>query len=347
MAETTIATGATLARKAYDEKLFRDSVKETFFGPKMMSQSGAAPVYVQTDLEKGKGETIVFGLRSRLTGAGVTGESTLEGNEEDLATYSLTVTLDQYRHAVRDNGALSRKRPAFDLEAESKMALQDWGAEKIDQLIFDGLGIGTGASVDPTKVFYRDSSGDTAAGSAATAKAALNATNSKLHPNFISAIKTWAKNGGGRTYVPIRPIKIDGKDYYVLLVHNDCLFDLKTNSTYQQFLREAEVRGKENPLFTGAVAIIDGVVIHEHENCAIATDGGGASVAWGKGIFMGQQAVCWAWGQRPKMVEETFDYGNKHGKAWGIISGVAKSKFNSLDYGSVGVWLSRTNVSGL
>jgi len=346
MSKTEVATGATLAKQVYDETLFRDSVKETFFGAQMMSGKGDKPVYVKSDLEKGKGETLVFGLRMRATGAGVTGDATLEGNEEKLNLYSLTSTLQQYRHAVRDEGALSRQRPAFDLEDEMVQAIKDWGTEKLDQLCFDALGIGSGATSDPTKVFYTTSAG-LLAGSAATAKAALTAADSKISPAMVMGVKAWAKTGGGRAYVPIRGVKIDSKELYLITTHPDSLFDLKTNSTYQQFIRDAEVRGPTNPLFTGAVAIIDGTVIHENEKCAVATDGGGASVPWVKASFFGQQALCWGWGKRPKLIERDFDYGDELGKAWAVICSAKRSAFNSLDYGSVGLWMARSNIAGL
>lgn len=346
MGKSSFATGNALTRKVYSEKLFRDTVKELFW-QRLMSNDGSSAVHVKSDLEAGKGDAVTYGIRMRITGPGVTEGETLEGNEESLTTYSYTLTLNQYRNAVRDDGAMSRKRVAFDLDDESRTALLDWGSEKIDQLLFDAAEIGSGADSNPTKVFYNDSSGDPAAGSAATAKAGLHATNSKLDPTLVRTLKAWAKTGGGRTYVPLRPIKYKGQNFYYMVVHPDCLYDFKENSTYAQYLREAEVRGQENPLFTGAVAVIDGVIIFEHENCATATDGGGGSVAWAKCMFGGAQSLCWGWGRRPKYIEDDFDYGNEHGKAWDIIAAPGKPQFNSLDYGSLGVWLSRTDVSGL
>jgi N4-gp56 family major capsid protein len=236
----------------------------------------------------------------------------------------------------------------FSISDESRVAIKDWMSEKIDQLQFDALGIGAGATVDPSKIFYKTGASTfLATGTAATAKAAMNATNSLLTLNFISFIKAWAKTGGNRQYIPIRPVKVDGKEYYILLVHPDALFDLKASDAYQQAQREAQERGKTNPLFTGASAVWDGVVIHEHENCAVATDGGGSTVPWTKAVFMGAQSRVWAWGKRPEVIQETFDYGNEQGYGIDMIAGVAKSKFNSLDYGSVGVYLARTNVSGV
>jgi hypothetical protein len=47
------------------------------------------------------------------------------------------------------------------------------------------------------------------------------------------------------------------------------------------------------------------------------------------------------------MVQEVFDYQNEHGYAWNMIAAAGKPQFNSLDYGSIGVYLARTNISGV
>lgn len=343
MGKTAFATNNALTKKVYEEKLFRDSVKESYFS-KFMGNTASAMVQTKTQLEKGKGDQIYFGIRMRLTGAGVTSGTQLEGNEERLTTYSASVSLERYRHAVRDDGALTRQRAVFDIDTESEQSIRDWGAEKIDSLCF------TAALANPTKIFYRDGTAGaiTATGTASTAKTALSATHSKLNTTLISALKAWAKTGGARSYVPIRPIKIKGREYYVLLTHPDSMYDLKIDSTFAQAMREAQDRGPENPLFEGATAIWDGVVIHEHENCTTGTDAGASSnVAWNKGLFLGAQSLCFAWGERPEVIQEEFDYKEEHGYAWAMTCGVVKPTFNSLDYGSVQVYLARTNISGL
>ncbi len=348
MAKTTFTTSNALTKKLFDEQLFRDVRKATFWD-KFTSTNSNSIIHEKTQLEKSSGDKITIGLRMRLAGVGVTSGQTLEGNEEALSTYDMNISLERYRHAVRDKGELDRKRAVFSIDEESKAALKDWGAEKIDQLAFDALGIGSGSSVDPTKIFYiNDSSGaKLATATAATAKAAIGATNSKLSLELISFIKTNARTGGGRNYIPLRPITIKGKDHYVLLVHPDALYDLKSSSAWLQANREARERSDENPIFTGAVGMYDGVVIHEHENCAIATDGGGGgNVPWTKAVLMGAQSLVWAWGKKPETKQKEFDYDEEHGYSWAMTCGVAKSKFNSIDYGSVGIYLARTNVSG-
>lgn len=347
MAKTSFSTSDALTKKAWEEKLFRDSVKESYFS-KFVSSGADTIVTEKTALSKEKGDELTVGLRLKLSGAGVTEGQPLEGNEEKLASYSMKITLKQYRHAVRDDGAMSRKRAMFDISSESEASLRDWMSEKVDQLHFDELGVGAGATANPSKIFYKTGASTfLSTGTAATAKSALVAADSKLTLNFISFLKTWALTGGNRSYIPLRPIKVEGKPYLALLTHPDAVFDLRTTSEFQQAMREAEVRGKENPLFTGAFAIWDGVVVHTHENCAIAADAGsGSNVPWVKSALLGAQALCWAWGKRPEVVQKTFDYDNEEGYAIGMIAGVKKSLFNSLDYGSLGVYLARTNVAG-
>ena len=338
MGKTTFTTDDALTKKLWEEQLFRDSLKESYFS-RFMGKGADNIVQVKDALTKSKGDKITFGIRMRLTGAGVTEGMALEGAEESLTTYNDSVTLHQYRHAVRDNGALDRQRAMFSIDDESTAALRGWGAEKIDKLNFDAI------LDSPTIIFYKTSSGSTSTSTAATAKAALTAADGKITPAMVSYIKAYAKTGGGRTYVPLRPVRVDGKDYYILLVHPDAMYDWKTDPTYIQTVREAEVRGPTNPIFAGSVAVWDGVVIHEHENCTIADDGGSGAIPWTKGVFMGQQALVWAWGKREEVIQKNFDYENEHGYAWGIIAGVTKPTFNSLDYGSLGVYLARTDIA--
>jgi N4-gp56 family major capsid protein len=341
MALTTFDTNNALTKKVWEEKLFRETLPETYFN-RFMGEGADNVVHVKTDLQKDQGDKITYGLIARLLGAGVQGDTQLKGNEESLATYDDTVILDQYRHAVASRGRMSRRRPAFSIPDEARTALKQWGAEKIDKLCFNAL------TATPSFVAYKDG----AAGAfsktttAATAKAALSAANSKLTLGFFGYLRTLARTGNDRQFTPIRPIKIKGREWYVLLCHEDVLFDIKQDTNFQQAQRECQERADDHPLFVGATAVYDQVVVHAHEFMPKASDGGGGSIDWAQCVLMGAQALCWAWGMRPQMDQETDDYGNQLGWAWSIISGVKKPVFNSIDYGSIGVYLARTKVSG-
>ena len=140
-------------------------------------------------------------------------------------------------------------------------------------------------------------------------------------------------------------MKVKGKSYYVLLVHPDVVYDLKQDSAIVNAWQYAQERGSDNPLFRDAEVMWDGVLVHSHENIPIAADGGGAAVKWSKGVLMGAQSLIWAWGERGEIVQETFDYKNEHGYAWSMIAKTKKPVFNSIDYGSLGVYFARSGIS--
>ncbi len=329
MAKTQVSSSDALTKKLWEEKLFRDTVKESYFS-RFFGSGVDSLVQVKTDLTKSKGDVINFGILMRLSGNGVTDNEILRGNEERLVTHDASVQLHLYRHAVRDAGAIDRQRAVYDMDESARSSLLNWGAEKIDQLCFDAI------TSSPTKIVY---------GGSATSTATIT-TSDKLTPALISKVKTIAKTGANRSFTPLRPVKVKGKSYFILLVHPDVMYDLKNDSTFAQALREAQIRGDDNPLFSGATAIWDGVVIHEHENIPIVTNwGSGSNVPGAKCVFMGAQSLVWAWGKRPYVTEELIDYENEHGYAWNMIAGVTKPVFNSKDYGSIGVYVARTQIS--
>ena len=343
MAKTGFATDNALSKKTWEEKLFRDMVKESFF----MGMSGTSSnslMQIQNQLEKDKGDKITFGIRMRLTGDGVEEGQMLEGNEEALSTFDSSLLLKQYRHAVRDKGAMDRQRAMFSIDEEARTALQDWGTEKIDKVAYNAL------IASPTKIAYRDG-GATGAfavtGVAATAKTALSSTY-KLNVSFLTALVTYAKTGGNRSFVPIRPVMYKGKKYWILLVHDDHGYDIKQDTTLMNAWTYAKERGDDNPLFQDAITVWNGLIVKTYESSTIGLDAGsGGTVPWGKCVLMGAQSLLWAWGKRPAIVQKKFDYDNEDGYAWGFLGNAAKPVFNSQDYGSIGVYLPRTKISDL
>jgi len=342
MSTTSFASGNALTVKhwmAKSEQLFRDAAKESYFLPRFGSAGKNSIVYEKKELMSKKGDKITFGIRMRLSGNGVGPGQTLEGNEESLTTHDYSVTMTRRRHAVRVENGLSEQRIQMDQLEEARLALVDWMAEYIDETLFTALR-GT-----PTTVWYNNNGTPTKA-TAAAAKAAITAAEDKLTPKLISALRAWAVTGGNRSQTPLRPIMVDGRKTFVLLIHPDVAFDLKNDSTYAQAKREADDRGKKNPLFTGALGVWDNVVIHEHENVYIATDAGGsADQPYAECFLLGAQSLCWAWGKRERMVEEDFDYEEETGIATRLNYAVGKPQFNSKDYGSIGVFVGRTQIS--
>lgn len=323
-------------KKLYDEKIFRETQKMTFFD-KFKSKDGSSIIHQKDQLSKDKGDTIYFYLASKLDDKQVfTQGQTITGNEQKLTSYRDSVTLAESSLAVAFEGGLSEHRPVFSIDDESQRMLKEAGASLSDQQIFDALSTGT-----PSKIFKL---ADTPTTTTATV-ASLTATD-MLTPKKVSFLKTGALTGYARSQEPLKPVMVDGKPHLVMIVHPDALYDLKTNPDYVQFMREAEVRGKENPLFTGSVAVIDGVIIHESERIDIGLTGGSSgNVPYAWGWLLGKQAIIEANGKREEIVMETRNYKKITGYCWSIIRGLKRTTFNSKDWSAVKLLMARTRVS--
>lgn len=330
MAITGFTTSDAAKKKLWMEKLYRETLKETFLT--QMGMMGEGEEYIiesKTNLEKQKGDEIDFFLIPKLSGSGVTDGETLEGKEEQLNEYNYSVVLSRYRHAVRHD-YMSDKRVFFSITDEGARALRIWGTEKIEQLVVDAI------VAAPTRTMYSaDGSTMLTTTTFATAKSALT-TSSLVTPKQIQFAKAWAATGGNRTQNPLRPVRIKGKMYYVLMIHPYVGYDLKNDATYAQAQREAQARGNDNPIFTGALGVWDNVIVVESEYIPLASDAGaGANVNWANCQLLGAQAGVVAWGDRPDIVSKDFDYQEETGQAYRMTMKAAKAKFNSKDWASI------------
>lgn len=350
---SNIGATDTLSRQLYEEQLFSEQVAGSLVGrmmgevifdadnPSLMETSIDSVIQMKTNLEKGKGGQLLFQLLKNSFNQGVTGNTTLEGNEEDLTVFTHNLTLEQYRHAVK-YFRLSDQRATSNLPEAARTVIKNWGVEKLDKLAIDGW------TASPTDIFYTEGNEFKRTATAATAANALTADD-KITIELIQQLNAFADTGGDTAQTNpqriIRPATIPGESgkMRVLITHPDSVLDLKRDPEYQEFVKDARERGRTNPFFTGAVAIIDNVVIFPHRFVPVLTNT--TNINYSKSVFCGAQSLLQAFGVRPELDEETFDYKNKIGTAWHMIAKAEKAVFNSIDYGSYGVYIANSGVS--
>ena len=311
---------ANLVREAWAKKLWADAQDEQFFVKHgFIGESDNSIIVKKLDLKKDKGDTIHIGLSYKLSGSGVAADGTLEGYEEEINSYAMSVSLNQIRNAVRLNGQLAEQKACYDMRSDAKEKLKIWLAEYLDELMFETLATSPSAN----RVVYCSASHSTVG--------TMDA-NDKLTTSYISLAKRVAKLASPR----VRPIRVNGKEHYVMVVHPYCMRDLRSDEDWLDAQQFANVRGNDNPIFSGAEGMWDGVIIYEHENVFRDTDGSG-SAAIARNLLLGAGAGVWAIGKEPFWREKEFDYANQVGFATGLIHGFAKSVFNGLDYGLITV----------
>jgi len=320
MANTTVP--ATLVKKYWAKDCWESGLHQSYF-EKFTGTGSNSIIQLKEELKKEKGDTINIPLLMPLTGNGITGDSTLEGNEEAMIYRDFNVSINQLRNAVRLAGRFEEQKTQLDMRSDAKRTLAAWLAKKIDLMIFSAL------STTPTsdRVLYAGT---------ATSDNTITASDT-----FTAAMIGKAKRlAMANEDTMIKPITIDGADHYVMIVDQYQARDLMNDTNFRDAQKYANIRGKENPIFSGALGMYDGVVIHEHNRVVRANNSGSIPVS--HALFLGQQAGVMAIGGDLRWEEEEFDYKNQVGFSIGRIFGVAKSQFkydgtNNTDFGVINV----------
>ena len=346
MATTSYGVNAPEAVKLWSRKLMREVLKETW-ASRFMGKDSNSVIQIKDETSKSAGDRVRTILRMQLTGDGVSGDSTLEGNEEALVTYTDDLLIDQLRHAVRSAGKMSEQRIPFSVREEARLGLQDWWADRLDTWFMNQ--IAGNSSVTDLKLTGHNSA--TAPSSDHwilannhSTEASLTATSAAQFD--LSLIDKAALKA--RTLTPkIRPVRT-GKagQVYVMFITPEQHYDLRRNTNTLQWgdIQKAAMQGGQisgNPIFTGALGMYNGVVLHEAYRLPIITSSGGSKI--GRAVLCGAQAACMAFGRetpganRMSWVEELFDYQNQLGVSAGLIAGMKKTRFNSKDFATVTV----------
>src|SRR3990167_8153126 len=136
---TTVTELDSAIPELWTPGLRADAERMTFWGPNFEGQEGSGkPIIRRDDFTKSPGDTIHVQVFRPPARAGVTGNTTLSGTEEQLALGQFDLTADWVRHAVAFNKRATR-RAVFDAARVSERALAKWMAKTIDDDMFERL----------------------------------------------------------------------------------------------------------------------------------------------------------------------------------------------------------------
>lgn len=341
------------------------------FVNKFMGSGSNAMVQHITELKKSeKGARAVITLLADLEGDGISGDRTLEGNEEVMKSYDQVIRIDQLRHANRHEGKMADQKSIVDFRNESKDKLAYWLADRIDQLAFLTLsgvsyamrnnGVARVGSDLPFLEFAPDVSAPTS-----LRKYRWNNTTKVLTVNGATSAVTATDYPSWELFVQLKANAKDqylrgikgpgGEEVFHAFLTPQAMARLKLDPTYMLNVRSAQKRSESNPLFTGSSVEIDGIVFHEFRHvyntaAAVAPNKWGASgdVEGCQILFCGAQALAMADIGAPSWEEKGFDYENQQGISIGKILGFLKPKFTSIyaggtvqDFGVISVYVAQ------
>jgi len=376
MAGTGFGPNDPLAVKTWSKATLAEALQATKVAMFMGSDAGAL-VHVKDEMTKMAGASVTFGLRTQLKAAGVAGDSDLQNNEEALVYRNDTLNINQLRNAVRVVGAMSQQFVPFDIRSEGKSGLADWWADRLDTGFLNQI-CGNTSLITTLPSDYLKYCGM----NAPTAQVGLGTTNiMSVFPPTITAesgltaagtnsancmslpLISQAKVKAMTARLPIRPIRVGSMDLYVAFLHPFQVYSLKVNTSTNSWIQiqQSAMQGgviTNNPIFTGAIGLHDGVLLHESArvpwgNTSTGRVGtnlgppGNGTTNVARGALCGAQACMVAFGREAgwpyqmKWVEDLFDYENQLGVAASMVYGAKKTVFKDssgsdpIDFGVV------------
>lgn len=353
MAVTTVVSANQVSQ--WKRKFFEEYVRESLFAPYMGTDENSIIQLVE-DLTQKAGKTINVPLVTKLTNAGVSGDNTLEGNEEALGNYNHAINIEQLRNGVVV-GKMEQQHTVIDLLDAARTMLKLWIMDDLrDDVIqalmaptTDGVTAYASCSEDtkdawvaaqnPATGNHRVIFGAVASNYSASDHSAsllnVDSSTDKLLFDLVQFGKRMAK----KVDPHIRPVKTKkGREFYVMFCESFSFRDLKVDT--ETIHQNAGARGDDNPLFQDPDLMLDGVICREVPEIPVISGVGNGSIDVGPNFLCGAQALGLAWGQRSEFATDTFDYGNRKGVAVSEVRGVEKLTYNSSQHGVLTIYTS-------
>lgn len=342
MALTTVQTANVV--KQWDADFYREYIRDNRFA-RYQGTDVNSIVQLKEDLTKKPGDALTISLVAALSGAGVTGNGLLEGNEEAVLNYGHQVPIQAYRNAVAITDWEAQKT-AMGLRSAAKPLLKEWAMQLNRDHVLNALGSVRGAdglivnyatasetqrdgwlTANNDRIIFGSALANTVAGdhSASLAEVAAAMT---LSADLVSLYKRRAKLADPI----IRPVRVNGdEEWYVLFVGSAAYRDLKANM--KTIHSEARERGKSNPLFTDGDIMYDGVIVREIPEIASLGAVGDSGAIVSPVYLCGAQALAHVVGKRWASSTEDRDYGFVHGTAISGFFGTQKLFYNGKQHG--------------
>jgi N4-gp56 family major capsid protein len=343
--ETIVNAGLTITK--WRKNYFREYVRSSRFAP-YMGKGLNNIIVTMHELEESAGKTIIVPFVGKLTGSGVSGSQVLEGNEEDLGSGNMPVTIDWRRNAVIVPKSEQYKTD-IDLLDAAKPALKEWEAVLLRADIIREMGAITINNTGLTTVRYSDATeaekdtwlalnsdrvlfgkdvSNNSANDHSASLANIDTTNDKANYDWVLKMKRLAR---AAKITPYESDQDAGQEYFVLFVGTRAFRDLEADSTIRDIDKSTRERGiGKNPLFQGGDLLVRGVIIREEPEISVLAGVGASSSDVEPAYMAGAGAIAIAWGQMPRSKTRLTDYDFRKGVGIEELLGVKKIHQNGV-----------------
>jgi len=337
---TGASSDAILTRSAWSDELHFLVQNKLFFnqhgfiGPDKGGEDGLEdsvawyPIVQKDELGGNGGDTVTIGLLRQLsTSLFATGNTALDAttNIQKMNFDGFKVYVELARTGTGWSGKQTVQNNRFHTKSNAARVLANVYAQYMDDSVFNALynkysahiitEFSAASSTAHPNLFY---------GGDATSEEELEAGD-VFNTAVLERMGTWAEENN------INPIMMEnGESGYCAIIHPRQLHTLRADDRWHNAQSEAGPRSMDNPIFSRATGIYNGIAIHTSNK--VTTGSGANSASVRRAIFLGAHSVARAVTQLPELIPQDFtDFGRKHEWAIDAVFGDARADWDHDD----------------
>lgn len=359
MATTSYPVNDAMAVKLWSRVLDHEALKYTAIAP-LIGDDENSIIHMQDALSKGPGDAITYAIVMQLAQAGFSENQLAEGNGEALTTYSDQLVINELMAVagVKSRRTIDQQRVPWDLRNTAKGRLGDWYAKRYSVSFFNQV-CGYTVQADTR---YTGLNAVTAPSSTRIIRQSGRASDDLLvvGDTFTLDLIDKAKEMAITATPQIRPVNFKGRadrgngrsdfnntleDMYAVYLHPYQVTAMRRNTSTGSWMDFSKVaytgRGKDNPIFSGAIGIYNGCILRSAIDVTTGVSATGTDVSTARrAVLLGGQAAMMGFGRDngPNKItwnEELFDHKRRLEISALTIHGLKKTRYNSVDYGTV------------
>lgn len=351
MATQTFGVNDAATVKLWSKRMDTEALYKTQ-ASEFIGESKSSLAQIMTELQKGSGDYVKFGIRLQPNGDGTTEAETQEGNEEAIARAMDGLYINELGHAHRTadgDTTIDVQRVPYNLREELKDSLVDWYAKRKDVSFFNQLAGNTAE----TRAKYTGFNATIAPSSTRIIRAGALTTDQAVEADSTKVMKLSdidkMVNIAETTTPMFRPLRGLGKDIdYVLFIHPDQELSLRADTATAgnwfdlQGKRLQGGDGNKNGIYTGQLGVYNRTLIVKTKYLpnGVHSTSGAAQTHTRRAVFCGAQAMAVAYSKaggdtKYKWVEQMFDYNRQFGVRVSTIFGMKKTVYNSVDNATI------------
>ncbi|MCJ7483878.1 MAG: DUF4043 family protein [Thermodesulfovibrionales bacterium] len=383
MTASAFATADPRTQTMWSTKVFKYALQNMGL-TMMMGDTDDALIQVDNGLEKRKGVTIIFESSSPMSGAGQGDDGNTTGKEEGLKRRNMSLVVHERAHSYVSAGKISEQRTSTNVREDGKKDLGSWFAEALENDLITAAYGGynensSGSAIETINEAYPSSDrinygGQTLAGvleNSGTYTTDALLTAGTTSQNYMGTLLLEKIRRKCMAATPrFRRVKIydlskynqdDARGgivgplvgrYLIAFLNPLQIKSIKAESGtigWKAMVAAADRHGNQNPMFSGASFLWDGVLCYEYDRIPTRTGAGGTTLAEGylldtaraitsdpvasgdivaRALMMGAQALCFGWAQKLEWSEDYVD-NNKPKVKVDSIYGVKRTQFNA------------------